>query len=197
MKQISLKDVVISSLTIIISICYFSAHCVDEDLMTIDLYFFEIGTFGFPAIIDLLYYAKMKILLIMFAIFWYLSCKHWWRNIILLTISIEITKLVGALNKKEEYMDLIDLKISLTIAITIVIIIYFLSKKLKVYNKYLEFKNDIDLEIDNLLFDLDTDINSDVIRMKKEFLYIKSQKNKISSEEYLQKLQQLKSEFYA
>jgi hypothetical protein len=92
LEYLKRKDIISISLIIGSTVLYCILSYIPRDFITIDLYFFKIGTFGFPDIAHLGGFLKMKILILSFSLIWYFTCIHWWRSAILVIIAIELAQ---------------------------------------------------------------------------------------------------------
>ncbi|WP_033958584.1 hypothetical protein [Psychroserpens jangbogonensis] len=197
MNRFKLKDIVISILIISATLLYFYInYLIPEGLQTINVLGFEIGSFGFPDIYHLVYYSKMKFLLLLFAITWYLTCEYWWKPAILVIITIELFKLITALNSNQQHIDDIDYLASLPVTLPIILLLIYISRRLNYYNLARELQLDIDQEVDDLFFELN-DIEKNRIEVLNENLInLKKVKEQMNSEKYLKNLISLRDDFY-
>jgi len=192
-----LKDYLISIMIVTVTLLYFYiTYIVPKDLKAINVFGFEIGSFGFTNIWDLVYFSKMKFLILAFAIIWYLTCKHWWKHSILIIICIELFKIFSIFNVNSSTMDEIEYYSSLPITIPIIFLLIFLSRKFNSYNKYYNLILLIDNEINSEISELDKSKVNEIEKIKSVFLKIKSHKNSLSKKDYLKKMKQLRNQFY-
>ena len=154
---------------------------------------FEIGSFGFLDIQVLVYYSKMKLLILFFAITWYLTCKHWWKSAILVIVTIELLKLISAFNANSEGMDEIDFVVSLPITFPIILLLFLVSRKINTYSLSKDLRSEIDIEIDDVFFELHNIDKIQLDSLKEKFLEVKKEKN---VKTYLKDLILIRDKFY-
>lgn len=191
--NITIKDVLISLLILGVTFGYYLIDYIPEGRQTIDLYFFEIGTFGFNDILQLANYAKMKFLIIILCVIWYFTCQHWWKFGILIIIVIELSKLISTLISKYHSTDEIDYLVSLPFTIPIIMLLIFLSFKLNSYNLNMEIRSKIDEEIGNVLIEINSKSKIEIYELKNRFLKLKQMKSKMDSIMYLKKLIEIRN----
>lgn len=196
LKYLKLNDALSIALITFSTLLYFILSYIPEGFKTIDLYFFEIRSFGFPDTAQLVYYVKMKALILTFALIWYFTCKQWWKSAILVIIAIELAKIVTALNSAEYSLDEIDYITSLPITLPIIIVLYLISYKLNAYNLSMDLHSKIDDEIDAMFYELNGFKNEEVIKFKKELSYVRKFKSRVNDEAYLKKLLAIRNDYY-
>lgn len=197
MKDFKLNDVLISILIISITLLYFlDKYFIPQGIETITIYGFEIGSFGFSNINDLLYFSKMKFLILILAIIWYLTCQHWWKHSILIIIFIELFKLISIFNPNQLKIDEIEYFSSLPLTIPIILALILLSNKLNTFNKYTQLILLIDEEINNELLKIEIKNEKNLVEIKSSFLELKAIKGVINKVEYLKELKQIRDQFY-
>lgn len=187
MRHFKLKDYIISILIVSVALLYFFV----DKLVPIDSK--TINVFGFPDTEHFVYYSKMKFLIIFFSITWYLTCQHWWKSAILVIITIELLKLITALNVNSKYFDEIDYIISLPITIPIILVLIFVSKKINTYSRSKKLCSKIDTEIDNVFFELQNMDKTQLDFLEKSYKKAKVNKNK---DTYKKQLILIRDKFY-
>ena len=186
MKNFKLKDVLISLLIISVTLLYF----IDNFILKHN------GTnFEFHELKSLVFYSKMKILIILISIIWYLTCKHWWKSSILIIITIELLKLVSIFNPNQIEIDKIEFLTSLPITIPIILLLFFISKKISNYNLANELSLKIDNEIDDVFFELHAAKKKEIGILNKKLDKLRKKKNE-NTIKYLQDLISIREEFY-
>ncbi|MEH6537827.1 MAG: hypothetical protein V7719_15605 [Psychroserpens sp.] len=196
LRNIRVKDVFIVLLILGVTFGYYLDSYIPEGVTKLDLYFFELGSFGFFDIGNLIYYSKMKFLIIIFSITWYLTCKHWWKSAILVIIAIEIFKFINSLNENQNDIDEVDYLTSLPITIPIIILLILVSKKLNYYNLVEEIGFEIDNEIDFVFFEIKSKRESELKILEQKFIQAKLSKADGNKDKYLADLINIRNEFY-
>jgi hypothetical protein len=197
MKDFKLKDVLISITIVLVTLLYFAdEYLIPKGLETVNIFGMKIESFGFLNINHFVYYMKVKFLVLFFSITWYLTCKHWWKSSILVIITIELFKLVTALNSNQMNIDYIDYLVSLPITLPIILLLIFISKKLNDFNLTKELRSDIDQEIDDLFFEFNYIEKNKIEFLNQELINLKKTKQLKNSEKYLNDLISLRDDFF-
>ncbi len=128
-------------------------------------------------------------------ILWFVSCKHWWRFVILIPIIIELDK-VNLIYYDLSY-DILDYKFyySLLLSIPIIIFLFFLSKKLNYYSLSKSINKQIDDEINVLMKHVSNYKTEDYKAYKKKLTLLRKEKIKLDKKEYLIQLIKLREDF--
>ncbi|WP_456440967.1 hypothetical protein [Psychroserpens sp.] len=189
MKDFKLRDILISILIVSVTLLYFlDTYIMPQDLKTIDIMGFEIGSFGFNTIFSLVHYSKMKLLILSFATIWYFTCKHWYKPSILVIIFIELLKITTMLNPNRTNFDEIEYYLSLPITIPIIIILILISNKIDSLNTYKKIQFKIDDEINNELLILNANNQKEINDLESKFKILIKQKKEMDNDEYLSQL---------
>ncbi|WP_400078897.1 hypothetical protein [Winogradskyella sp. R77965] len=179
-----------------VTFSYFLVSNIPEGFTKIDLFFFEVGSFGFPDISHLVFHIKMKLLIIFLSSIWYITCSHWWKSAILLIIIIELFKLITSMDPESSHMDEIDYITSLPVTAPIIFLLIFISNKLNSYNLYKELQLYIDDEIDEIFFELYDVENKRIEILKRKYEEMIKNGLEKDSSDYLRKLILIRNEFY-
>ncbi|UOY07756.1 hypothetical protein L0P88_04195 [Muricauda sp. SCSIO 64092] len=112
---------------------------------------FEAG--GYVYMDHYAYYFLTKLLIMLCFIVWYYTCRHWWRQFILVPICMFAFQIMGIVNTKLDYIDEFDFWYSIPVVLPMVVILFFTSKKLTRYRKSLDIMEEIENEISSLKSD--------------------------------------------
>jgi hypothetical protein len=197
LQNITIKDVLISTLILFVTFgCYLDRY-IPEGITEVNFLGITIGSYGFQYVSDMIYFVKMKLLIITFSLTWYFTSKHWWKSAILVIIIIELLKLFSALNSNQRYVDEIEYMRSLPLTIPVIILITFISKKVNDYNLANNLRIELDNKINKIFFELNEESISQVTDLKTSFIKIKNTE-KINEDElmYLKKLIEMRDDFY-
>lgn len=128
-------------------------------------------------------------------ILWFVSCKHWWRFVILIPIIIELDK-VNLIYYDLSY-DILDYKFyySLLLSIPVIIFLFFLSKKLNYYSLSKSINKQIDDEINVLMKHVSNYKTEDYKAYKTKLMLLRKQKINLDKKEYLIQLIKLREDF--
>ncbi|MBQ0786212.1 MAG: hypothetical protein KBT69_01835 [Oceanihabitans sp.] len=126
---------------------------------------------------------------------WFVSCKHWWRYVILIPIIIELEK-INLIYYDLSY-DILDYKFhySFILSIPIIIFLFVLSKKLNYYSLSKSINKQIDDEINVLMKHVSNYKTEDYKKYKKKLVLLRKQKINLDKKEYLIKLIKLRDDF--
>jgi hypothetical protein len=189
LPDIAVKDVLITILITCVTLGYYLDNFLISSGHLVELDFYDLS--------DLFHYSKMKILIIAFCSIWYFTSNHWWRHSILIIISIELIKLINTLNTNQSYVDEIEYITSLPITIPIILLMFFISKKLNRYNLAKEIGAKIDIEIDEIFFSIDPYKKEELNNLQMKVSTLKEDKLKRKEPiNYLKTLIDLREEFY-
>ncbi|WP_431134035.1 hypothetical protein [Psychroserpens mesophilus] len=197
MKDFKLYDVLMSVLIIFITLMYFFTDSLfPPGLKTVNVLGFEVGSFGFPDTSSFTNFIKTKILILLYASIWFITCKYWWKSAILIPIIIELVKLFLAFNSSVDRIDVIDYLISLPITIPFIFLLFYISHKLNSYNLKKELRTQIDDEIDEVFFQIQKIKIDELKELKSSLTEIKNKRTLINSEDYLKKIISIRNKFY-
>ncbi|MCB0744337.1 MAG: hypothetical protein KDC67_10565 [Ignavibacteriae bacterium] len=186
-KDLKHKDVFIILIVLLITVSYF----LDKILINYDG-----NIFDFYDLESLVFFSKMKILIILISLVWYFTCHHWWKSSILIIITIELLKLMSIFNPNQLTVDKIEFITSLPITIPIVFLLLFISKKLSNYNLAKELSFYIDNEIDDIFFELYKNKSNEITNLNERLNRLRKNKHKEGNLKYLEELISLRDEFY-
>lgn len=190
------NDMITIMLICTITFGYYFDSSIPNDLKEISLFNFTIRSYYFEDIGTLVYILKMKVYLIIMSVVWYFTSKEWWKSSILVIITIEVLKLISAFSPNQRYMDEIEFISSLPITIPIIVLLIYISKKIKSFNHTRLIRNEVDKEIDKLFFEIYTQECYDINNIKRKYKKLKTQQHLMGEHEYLKKLINLRDSFY-
>ena len=197
LRDIAVKDVLISTLILFVTFGYFFDSYIAEGITEVNFLGITIGSFGFEDIAHMLYFSKMKLLIIVFSLIWYFTCKHWWKPAILVITTIELLKFFSTLNSNQDYFDNIEFVSSLPITIPIILLIILISKKVNDYNLSKNLRYELDDKINDIFFELNEEKKESIENLKKNFTRLKMNKKMVEDElEYLNELIEMRDNFY-
>ena len=187
------KDRIILFLLVVSPILYFSYNIFPKN-EEFQFFNFTINA-GYYELFNIAIWNFYNNFLIAFLLsMWFLTCKHWWRYLILISIAFELNKLflvvhymknLGVMNKSE----------SLILIIPGIMGLLFLSKKLNYYSRKISLNNQVDTEIDELMLELSKFKSNNYNKFRQKLNHLRLQKDELAKREYLAKLIQLRYEF--
>lgn len=127
---------------------YFYKYAPNEGVWETN--YFTISSGGFRTVKGFVHALFTKIIFFISFSIWFLTCRHWWKYAILVPLTLFLFQLSGVLNQQLDYIDEYDFWYSLPIVIPIIILILFLSRKLKFYIEAIDLKDKIEAEIKSL-----------------------------------------------
>lgn len=151
-------------------------------LFTIDAGYFEYVQYY-------LWIYSYKFLTIILISTWFISCKYWWKMILLVPFSFEIFKLASFINDRYEFISDFNIYHSLPLIAIGILILYVLNYKLK-YSDH-QKSDSINFEIYQLMREISSFDNREVRKLANDYKLLKSQKKLLKKREYLKKLIEL------
>ena len=91
MKLFRKKDVAIFLAIVFIPILFYTYRLIPADLESFNLGFFVVDNLGHESMIIGIWVLYTKLLISSFLLLWYFTCKHWWKNAILIPLIIVIS----------------------------------------------------------------------------------------------------------
>ena len=189
-KDLKTKDAVITLIIVALPFLFY-IYRLAPDAAIWETSWFRIDAGDFGGVYFLLWLINKKSLLILFLIIWFITCKHWWRYVILVPLIIELFKL-HSLYDSLISIDEIEFLQSLPFTIPVILFLILLSKRLGFYTHYSYLKNELNQEIDDLLDELNILGKREIITLKEEFENLKNEKSLLSLKEYNDKLLKLR-----
>lgn len=155
--------------------------------------FFSIKSNYYNDIQAFVYMISMKLVFILMYSIWYISCKNWWKSILIIPIVFGVYQLIIVISDEIKFVDDFDeLVYSLLVAVPMIILLYFFSKRLVYYTKSQHLSESISREIDSLIIDISNFKTNDFKSLRDEVLELRKQKSNMEKEDYLIKLFKLR-----
>jgi len=190
-KELKTKDVIIALLILVLPFLFY-LYRLAPDIPIWETSWFTFNSGTWESVYYYLWLICTKLLLIFSLSIWFITCKHWWRYVILVPLIIELFKFSSIYNNIQLVMDEMEYLHSLPFTIPVVILVIFISRKINYYSKYLDLNNEMNAEIESLLNELE--INNDKNGIIEEFRQLKESKSSLSTEDYKSKLLQLRQQ---
>ncbi|MBQ0786211.1 MAG: hypothetical protein KBT69_01830 [Oceanihabitans sp.] len=188
-KELKTKDVVIALLILALPFLFY-LYKLAPDTPVWETSWFTLNSGVWESIYLYLWLTFTRLLLVVILSIWFITCKHWWRYVILVPLIIELFKFISVFNNNVSVIDEIEYIYSLPFTIPIILFIIFISKKINYYSKYLDLNNEMNAEIESLLNELE--INNDKAMVIEDFKKLKENKSSLSTEDYKNKLMYLR-----
>ena len=193
-NNLLVKDIVIALLIVVLPLLFYLYKLVPIDKQSLNIFGLIINSGGFDNVRFYIWFIILRMYVIMLLYLWYLTCSHWWRFSIFVPLSIEVFKLSTLLNTEYKALDEVEFLKSLFITIPLIIMLIIISKTFSNYSLALDFNNEINQEIDELIIDISNNKTKRVDFFNKEFDFLKNEKNKLSEQEYLKLLLKMRKE---
>ncbi len=195
MKNSSRREILIPCLIIALPFLFYSYK-----LVPVDIEYFKIGSViisngGHKNLAAFIWNINVKLFIISLLLLWFISCKHWWRNIILVPLIIELTKLWWIALGNSRFFDEIEYIQSLPLTVPIVLVVILISRKLNFYSKNQQLKSDVNFEIQET-FKAISKPNENFAQVRLDFEVLKRVKKNTSQTEYLSKLIEMRKRLY-
>ncbi len=186
------KDVIVIFLVIASPFGFFLYLLSPNDAQIWSTKYFVIDAGYFEDIQNFLWIFNYKLLVILLISIWFLTCKNWWRLVVLIPLSFEIYKFLSFINDRNNYFSDLDFNISLFIIIPYCLSLFTLSKLFGYYSKKNNSKSELHNEINNQMNELSRFRKKEFKYIDKEFKALKTHKDYLESKEYLSRLIRLR-----
>jgi len=111
------------------------------------------GEYG--SVRDFMYFVFAKSIPLILLLIWFTTCKHWWYYSIAIPIAVYTFQLIGIFNDSVGIIDEMEFIYSLPFTLTILVILFFVRSKIRVYLKATDLKKQADDLIDNATLNQD------------------------------------------
>lgn len=142
-----------------------------------------------------LWYFSYKLLFIVFFILWFITCKHWWRYVLLVALIVELHKIIGMYYELNGISAHYRLYYSFFMGVPLIIILFILSKKLNYYSLSKSINKQIDEEIYVLMKQVSNYKTVDYKGLKARLISLRKRKGNLDKKEYLIQLIKLRDDY--
>ena len=187
-------DILICTLLVLMAPLYFIYELIPDGAQSYPLLGFTIDAHGFRDVSIFMWYVSGKLCIIIPLCIWFITCGHWWRYAILSPIVLFSYQLWGAYQTVTKEIDYYEYLRALPTILFLVVLLFFISNRIKYQARILDIYEDLSNEIEVLLNKLNTQ-ESDKIKIRYGFGIIGE--NEIRSEKatiYLKNLNEMKKE---
>ena len=195
LRRLFLRDTIIMIMIVLSPFIFFLYNIAPKNTQVWTTDFFNISLSRENDIDFWLWIISYKLLLITILSIWFISCKHWWRITILIPFSIELFKLISAINDEVKFLSEFNFLHILPILIPCILLLLFLSKKLNFYSKRKSLNNELNDEINLLMQNLSRFKSENYKDFKRQLLQLRQEKHTLEKKEYLYKLIKLREDF--
>lgn len=139
--------------SIVLIICpflFYSYRLIPEGTQEYSNSFMTITSGGFADLHAFGYVVSTKLTVIIMISAWYLTNRNWWKNVVLVPLTMFWFQLSGTINFSIDYIDDYDFWKSLPIVLPIIIAHIVLSKKLGYLTKAQDVREKIEEELSSL-----------------------------------------------
>lgn len=189
------RDILIAIIIALSPFIFFAYNFAPKNTKVWETKLFTINLVGNNDIDYLLWMISSKLLLITIISVWFVTCKHWWRLVILMPFSIELFKFLSIINKEFLVIPNYNFIYIFPILISSILILFHYSNKLNFYSYHKNINNELNEEIDILLQNLSHFRNKNYKDFKQQLLQLRKEKNILDEKEYLEKLIKLREAF--
>lgn len=133
-----------------------------------------------------------KIIMIMLALGWYYSSKHWWKKAIIVPLTFFVFQFIMLLNEDLFFFDEYEVFYGVIVTLPIVLGFIFIVNKINRQLSMLQVEDEIEGEIKVIISNLSNSrsVNQKIYRQK--FDNLKSKRKELTKENYLKELLLLK-----
>ncbi|WP_299274629.1 hypothetical protein [uncultured Psychroserpens sp.] len=194
--KVKVKDIIIIVLILGLTFGYYAVEQIPTRIKKVNFIFFEVGDLGFVDFSTMAHFIKMKVLIILYALTWFFTSHHWWKSSILVIITIELLKLISALNPNQRFFDEIEFYTSLPITIPIILLLFYISYKIDKYNLAKKVLYKLDNEVDELFFEIYQDKKKELIKLNEDYKKAQTELSKENNLDYIKQLISIRDTFY-
>ncbi|WP_055444754.1 hypothetical protein [Lacinutrix himadriensis] len=190
------KDLFILLLIIITPFLFFLYTIAPEDVTEWKTRFFHINLSktGYDVNATLWYFSYKLLFFIVF-ILWFITCKHWWRYVLLVPLLVEVYKISGMCYELNGISADYKFYYSFISWVPLIIILFILSKKLNYYSLSKSINKQIDEEIYVLMNQVSNYKTVDYKEFKVKLISLRKQKENLDKKEYLVQLIKLRDDY--
>lgn len=181
---------IIFSVFIITPILFSLHHLIPPDVDSITLFNVEIPKFGFPSFNIMLWLFSFKLLVFLLLGSWFITCPYWWRYAILSPVILNVYQLWEMFQDVRHIEAWGNLRAVPYILLVLTLLIY-LSDKIRYEVKIAEISEQLDQEIEKLLWH-DTTLSA-LKEQKQKLQVLRTEADKAeSASSRIRKLQELR-----
>ncbi len=184
---IYLKDIVIAAIITILPFLFF-VYKLAPETQSWDLGIFKISTSGFVDVSVFLWLLNSKVVLFLALVLWFITCKNWWRFVIIVPITIELLKITTMLTSELIAVDKFELIYALPLILIVISLIFLLARKLNYFSMAINMNHQLNYEIENLFNSLYSQNDENIVVLRLQFTLLKTNRENLDNEEYLNQL---------
>ena len=190
------RDFVVAFIILISPFLFFLYKVVPKNVYEWDTYFFEIKLDYLKYELQYIFwFLSYKFLFIVLFCIWYLTCKHKWRCVVLIPLIIQFHELVAFLFGINNIYEHYRIYYSLIVSMPIILLLTYLSAKLKYFSYSNNINQQLDEEIDSLMTIASNLKSAKYTVIKTKFKELRKQKKILDRKAYLTSLIKLREEF--
>ena len=189
----SKKDFVIVLLIILLPFAFYLYNIAPFDTKVWKTKYFEIDSGFYNNVNFYLWYLSVKLLTISLLSIWYVTCKHWWKYILIIPLITEVYKIlvvystsIYGFNYLPSFFE------SSLIFVPLIFLLEFFTKILGFKRGLNRYPVRVNEEINNRLIELSHFNSKNYLSVKKRLLELEKQKYHLDKKVYLTKLIQLR-----
>ncbi|WP_378187602.1 hypothetical protein ACE939_04550 [Aquimarina sp. W85] len=115
-----------------------------------DLGFFTLYNGGFGTVKTFVHALMTKLMFLVFTTIWFFTARHWWRFSILVPFGLFFFQTMGVINQNIEYSDNFNFWKVMPLLLPIVVIMIYISVKLKDQTQLLDLRDQVEKEIETI-----------------------------------------------
>lgn len=190
------KDLFILLLIIITPFLFFLYTIAPEDVTEWKTRFFHINLSKTGDDVNAtLWYFSYKLLIVFVFILWFITCKHWWRYVLLVPLFVELHKISRAYYELNYGIGNYNFYYSFILSVPLIILLFILSKKLNYYSLSKSINKQIDEEIYVLMNQVSNYKTVDYKEFKARLISLRKRKGNLDKKEYLIQLIKLRDDY--
>jgi hypothetical protein len=190
-RKVFIKDLIITAIIVALPFLFYLYLLVPEGKVW-ETPFFTIESNYYNDVNILVWTAFTKLLTLFFLSLWFVTCKHWWKYSLIISIIIEGYKLLTIVNDEIRFFDEYEFITSLPFTIPLVLFLIFISRKINKYSLIQNLNTEIDGEISEAINKMSEVKNQKYKSIKNQLKDLKKNKKQTPSHKYLEELIQMK-----
>ncbi|MCK8481901.1 hypothetical protein [Psychroserpens algicola] len=189
------KDFIIALLVMSMPFTFYLYNLAPLELKIWKTSWFEINSGYYQDVNYFFWYLSVKFLTLNLLSIWYITCKYWWKYTLLISIIIEIRKILVIINAREHgFNSLPPYYESLGYSIAYILILTYISYSLGYMIKSKIYKLEVNKEINNKIIKVSDFKTSEYKKFNKLMKGLINEKSKMTKKEYLTKLISLRDQ---
>jgi len=155
---------------------------------TTEIFGYHYNSRYYNDILTFVWTLMQKLVFVLTFFVWYVTCKHWWRNILVVPMVFFTSQTIIVLNDDLYFVDENEVFYSFIIALPLVIIFILFFSKLEKYYKFVLLNKSLNMDVNELLKEISSFDVEQFHMIRKQYEDLCRSKEKLSNKDYLNRL---------